>query len=232
MRPARPLLSVVLLAAAVAVTGCAGHHEDQPRAVASGVHSSVPADIDPSARYLIYLHGRIIEDQGVRPTHPRFGTYEYEAILDAFAARGFIVISERRPAGTNGASYAAEVVDQVSLLLAAGVPQENIAVVGFSKGGGIAIHASSMLAAERVNFVFIGACGPWLDSQPELVPSGRMLSLHEESDDLAASCGELFARMVGGNETREIVLKLGGGHGAFYRPRPEWLDPVADWANP
>ena len=40
-------------------------------------------------RYVIYLHGRIVEDSGSRrPTDPAFGTYEYDAILDSLRARG------------------------------------------------------------------------------------------------------------------------------------------------
>ena len=35
----------------------------------------VPPAPDMKARYVIYLHGRIIEDRGRRPTHPTWGTY-------------------------------------------------------------------------------------------------------------------------------------------------------------
>jgi len=213
-----------------AVTACGGV---QPAATApaSGVFSDVPADIDPSARYLIYLHGTIIESQGVRPTHPRFGVYEYEEILATLAERGFAVISEARPSGTEAAAYADKVVGQVRGLLAAGVPPEHVAVVGFSKGGMIAILTSSKLADERVIFVFIAACGPWLESMPEVVPHGRTLALREISDDLVGSCEGLFNRAQGGAEHSEIILHLGGGHGAFYRPHPEWVEPVIEWAS-
>lgn len=193
--------------------------------------AEVPEVIDPDARYLIYLHGAIIERAGVRPTHPKFGIYEYQMILEVFAERGFIVVSEARQAGTDGAEYAAKVVGQVETLLAAGVPPEHITVVGFSKGGGIAITASSLLANDRLNFVFMGACGPWLDSRPEIVPRGRLLALREASDNMVGSCEGLFARAAGDGERKEITLELGDGHGAFYRPRPEWIDPVVEWAD-
>ena len=200
-------------------------------AAAQRIHSQVPAEMDPHARYLIYLHGAIIETQGVRPTHPRFGVYEYQEILEVFAERGFIVISEARPAGTDGAEYAVKVVGQVEALLEAGVPPEHVTVVGFSKGGGIAITASSMLADDDVNFVFMAACNPWLDSHPEIVARGRLLSLRESSDDLVGSCESLFERSLSPHEHVEIVLDLGGGHGAFYRPHPEWVEPVVEWAS-
>jgi hypothetical protein len=200
-------------------------------AVAQRIHSQVPAEIDPHARYLIYLHGAIIETQGVRPTHPRFGVYEYREILEVLAERGFVVISEARPAGTGGMLYAATVVDQVQELLAAGVPPDHVTVVGFSKGGGIAVAASSKLAIDDVNFVFMAACNPWLDSHPEIVARGRLLSIREFSDDLVGTCEGFFERSPSPHDHVEIVLELGGGHGAFYRPNPEWVDPVVEWAS-
>ena len=106
----------------------------------------------------------------------------------------------------------------------------NVTMVGFSKGGGIAVTASSILAVDEVNFVFMGTCGPWLNKRPEIVPHGRMLSLHESSDDMVGSCEDLFARAGEGCVHREIVINIGGGHGAFYRPRSEWLEPLVEWA--
>jgi hypothetical protein len=224
-------LNWVELVLMMAIAACGGNAEIPVSAEpANGISSDVPADVDPSARYLIYLHGRIIEDQGVRPTHPVFGIYEYEEILETFANRGFVVISETRPSATDVTEYAGKVVAQVKALLGAGVPPEHLTVVGFSKGGGIAILASSMLANDRVNFVFIGACGPWYADRPEIEPRGQLLGLREASDDLAGPCDVLFARAPAGSDQAEIVLELGGGHGAFYRPHPEWVEPVVEWA--
>ena len=206
--------------------------EDPPKSdPALRIFTDLPVQIDPNSRYLFYLHGAIIERAGVRPTHPEFGVYEYREILEVIAGRGFVVISEARPAGTNGAVYAEKVADQVGALMKGGVLPEHITVVGFSKGGGIAITASSILSEERLNFVFMGACGPWLNSRPEIVPHGRLLALREKSDDLVGSCEELFARTTSEGERKEIILELGGGHGAFYRPQSEWLGPVVEWAN-
>jgi hypothetical protein len=218
----------------VSAVGCGGPGPaPAPASVdASGhLHSEVPSTIDPSAHYLFYLHGRIIEEQGVRPTHPVFGVYEYEAILETFAGRGFEVISEARPAGTEAATYAGRVAAQVRTLVDAGVPPEHVTVIGFSKGGGIAILASSLLTDDRLNFVFIASCGRWYADRPEVEPRGRLLGLREASDDLAGPCDDLFARAPEGPDRNEIVLDLGGGHGAFYRPHPEWVDPVVAWAS-
>jgi hypothetical protein len=220
----------VLLCFVLMTTAC-GTENSQPSEQVLQILTGVPAEIDPDARYLFYLHGAIIERVGVRPTHPEFGIYEYQEILEVFAGRGFVVISEARPAGTDVIEYAATVADQVRGLLESGVPPGNISVVGFSKGGGIAATVSSILAVEDVKFVLMGACGPWLNERPEIVPHGQMLSLYEASDDMVGSCNGFFSRAGAEAVHQEIVINVGGGHGAFYRPRPEWVDPVVAWVS-
>ncbi len=194
------------------------------------IFDEMPAEIDPAARYIFYLHGRIIEEKGVRPTHPRFGVYEYRKILETFADRGFVVISEVRPSGADAATWAGRVARQVRRLIDNGVPPHQITVVGFSKGGVIAIFASSALADDRINFVFMSACGPWVKGRPDLVPLGRLLALRDSTDNLVGACTELFARGSDGGVQREVVTDLGGGHGAYYRPHPEWINEVTAWA--
>ena len=68
-----------------------------------------PASIDPAKRYLFYLHGKIIEDQGLPAISPSYGEYEYEAILEKLRGHGFVVISEQRPKNTDGATYARKI---------------------------------------------------------------------------------------------------------------------------
>jgi len=224
-------LGSILISSVIIAIACSAEHHQSTEPTLE-IDADVPENIDPEARYLIYLHGAIIEHAGVRPTHPQFGIYEYRKILEALADKGFVVISEARPKGTDGMLYAAKVVDQVRKLLAAGVPPGNITVVGFSKGGGIAIAASSKLANDDLNFVFIAACSPWLDSWPEIIARGRLLSLREASDELVGTCEGLFGRSPSPNEHVEVLLELGGGHGAFYRPRPEWVNAVVEWPIP
>jgi hypothetical protein len=200
-----------------------------PAVAAQGtVLSAPPAKPSPRAEYLIYLHGRIIEEQGPRPTSPKYGIYGYREILRQLAARGFAVISEARPKGTDPGIWADKVVRQVQLLLAAGVPPERITVVGFSKGGGIAQLASTRLAHPKVNFVLLAACnsGGLADFKPDL--RGRLLSMFDDPDEWATSCGPTFAAATGPLVHQEVVLHNGQGHGAFFRPGP-WLDQVAEW---
>jgi hypothetical protein len=62
------------------------------------VYETFPEAIDPSERYVIYLHGFIVEGSDPRPTHPEFGTYEFPSIKQAlFEDGGFNLIAHHRP---------------------------------------------------------------------------------------------------------------------------------------
>ena len=217
----RPLRMLVL--AMVALIGATLG----PRVRAAGaVHEDVPASIDPAARYLIYLHGRILEVQGRQATSPDFGRYEYDAILRALADKGLVVISELRGPETD-ASYAKKVGAQVRKLEAAGVPARHITVAGFSKGGFLARATATGLADPALNVVLMAACGRRPDPGRSGTLKGRILSLYDESDEMAGSCAALFAA---GMETKEVKLTTGLRHGLFFRPRTDWIDLVAGWA--
>jgi hypothetical protein len=195
------------------------------------VHDQLPKSLDVRARYVIYLHGRIIEDQGRRPTHLTWGTYEYQQILDRLAATDFVVVSEQRPPMTDMDKFARHVADQVRALLRAGVPPEQVTVVGFSKGGGIAIRASALLRNPRINFVFLAACGDGDFSGFDLKVWGRILSVYEASDEVGRSCQGLFVKSTATGGRSEIRINLGEEHGAFFRPHDEWLTPVIEWVH-
>lgn len=197
---------------------------------AGSVRTDVLDAPDTTQVHLIYLHGRIIENAGPRPTDPRFGLYDYPAVLDALSARGAVVISAPRPPGTDMAAYAGVVVSQVESLIARGVPPGRIAVVGFSKGGGIATRVSSYLRRPEVRFVLLAAClgGP-VPSHLRL--TGRVLSIHETSDDLAGSCAPLARQPEPPRVFEEIEINTGKQHGAFYQPLPAWIDPALDWIH-
>jgi hypothetical protein len=166
-----------------------------------------------ASRYVIYLHGRIVEEAGRHPTDPVYGIYEYDAILDSLRHAGFVVLSDQRPRRADSDSFAARVVQQIDSLLRHGVRPRDITVVGFSKGGWIAILASSRL------------------QNPDVHVSGRLLSLYETSDSLGVSCDPMFAHRTPGSSIQEISLSLGLGHGTFFQPRPAWLLPTIAWAG-
>lgn len=225
------LICPVLLCVLTVVMACdvplQEGQEPPPLATQHAPQPETAPAADPDAHHLFYLHGRIIESSGRRPTHAKFGVYEYDRILESFSDAGYHVISEVRVGTTDVSTYAAKIVDQINDLIASGTAPDRITVVGFSKGGIIAIRVATLLGRDDVNFVFLASCGPWVDMSPELVPRGQLLSIYEESDDMAGSCSSLFARTVLPTRYREITLALGHGHGAFYTPNPSWVRPIA-----
>ena len=48
---------------------------------AGEILSEPPQKADQDTRYVLYLHGQIVQDVGPRPTHPRYGLYDYPLIL-------------------------------------------------------------------------------------------------------------------------------------------------------
>jgi dienelactone hydrolase len=199
---------------------------------AATVLQAVPKEPEPAARYLIYLHGRIVEDQGRQAVSPEFGRYEYDGIVNAFAARGFKVIAEVRSPEA-GEAFADKVAAQVRALVGAGVPADHVTVVGFSRGGGLTVAAAAKAAQADVRYALLAGCSAdssWVDRWASTV-RGRMLSLYDRSDRFKPSCAPLFAKAKGLAETREIELATGLDHGLFYAPRPEWLDPLTAWAQ-
>ena len=127
-------------------------------------------------------------------------------------------------------------MEQVDDLLAAGVPAQNITVVGASKGGGIVLFVSSLLKNEKVNFVPMAICHPDTVAQlveDQVVLYGNVLSIYDAVDEYAGSCAGLFAFSEGKGLGRhaELVLQLGMGHGILYQPLDDWIKPVVEWAQ-
>lgn len=230
---------IVVLFALLSTLGCtestpvASTHvpteQSSPTAQQGRIFQELPDQVDDQQRYVIYLHGRIIEDEGTRPVSPVYGVYEYEEILNTLADAGLQVIAEVRPPDTDTEQYASRVVDQVNALLDAGVPAAHITVIGFSKGGGIAIFTSSLLQNEHVNFVLMAICGEWVFEWQNVDLNGRVLSLYETSDELGGTCRPLADASPGVSDFEEIALSTGKQHGAFYAADPVWLSLVTEW---
>jgi len=197
---------------------------------------SFPESIDSTKHYLFYLHGKIIEDQGMPALSPDYGEYEYQAILEKLSSYGFIVISEQRAKNTDSMEYAKGMSEQVTNLLNSGVPENNITIVGASKGAGIAIFISHLLENKGLNFVIMAICDPATVEelkQNEISLYGNVLSIYDSTDELAGSCQELFSFSEGKGISKhnEIVLNVGTGHGILFKPLDAWIMPVIQWAR-
>lgn len=198
-----------------------------------------PSRPAPTAWYLFYLHGYILEGRGPRAQHPAYGQYDLTAVVKAFEKRGFTVITHVRPAQVDPPAYARTMAPEVRALLSAGVPADHIAVVGFSKGGVIAQYLAAELAQPEMKFVILAGC-PSRESdfragynllleRAAARMRGRFLSVYDAADQIAASCQEGLTRAGVSRRSQEVVLHVGSGHGLFYRPAPAWLDPVTRW---
>jgi hypothetical protein len=197
----------------------------------SAFPTSSPA-LDPTLRYVIYLHGRIVEDQGRKAVSPEFGAYELGAILAALGGPGRVVVSELRGKDTDPRAFAAHVAEGIRGLLAAGVAGSRITVVGASKGAVIGMLTSTVLgeeAAEEVGYVVMAGCNEDIAKRFGISLHGRVLSIFERSDSIGRSCAGIFAASKSLGEHREIEIHTGLRHGFLYRPLGEWVGPTLGW---
>ena len=204
----RLLLLPLLLTAATAEAG------------ETGIVPTPPKNPGKDTRFLFYIQGKILEDKGRRPTHPQYGVYEYDQILGMFAGEGFLVISEIRKPGTRVDGYGKKVAGQVMALLKAGVPAENISVVGFSEGGMMTLAASHYTKDVRIKFAVLAGC---FGQNQKYRPVGRFLSILDSGDTAAKSCDYIMAFPT--VQGFEVQLSTGKGHGAFYKPVSAWQRP-------
>ena len=236
--PLMRLLLTALLGAMLSLSTAAG---PSSAGAAGEVHSEVPEAVDPARRHLFYLHGAWIEQRGLERSHPRHGRYQYQAIVQALAERGFVVISEARKGATDVEAYAKKVATQVRRLLEAGVPPSQVTVIGHSKGGSIALIAASELQEKKLNFVIMAGCGKpgsglgrsferFLEERAARLRE-RLLSIYDASDQVAGSCRAAFEKAAS-EETAEVVLETGRGHALFWSARAVWVDEVVKWAEP
>jgi hypothetical protein len=193
---------------------------------------------ESAERKLIYLHGRIVQDQQIaRPKHPEWGYYELEAILSTLRGRGFDVTGEIRPKANTLSQSADHVVEQVKALLATGTPASRITVVGGSMGASIALIASVRLQNPELRFAVLGPCMtanvPALLAEHGRKPAGRVLAFREKSDELSEPCEAWTEKAPPGAPlaVREMVLHTGQHHGFLYRPLPEWVEPLVAFAT-
>jgi hypothetical protein len=211
---------------------------EQPSRVFDLSKFAFPKAVDTTKHYLFYIHGRIIEEQGIPAVDPVFGEYEYQSILGRLRSYGFVVISEQRVKNTDSSEYAKRIQEQVTTLLNTGVPATNITVVGASKGAYIAIYVSHFLENQEIRFVIMGICNSEIVAdfkENQIFLYGRVLSVYDSADyQYGGSCEELFALSEsneGLSKHDEIVLETGTGHGILYKPLDEWIAPVVQWAR-
>ena len=62
--------------------------------------------------------------------------------------------------------------------------------------------------------------------------AANVFSIYDRRDTTGAgTCQRFFDSARGLNRRQEIELKIGTGHGILYKPLPEWVNPVVEWAG-
>ena len=212
-------LSAILLALAISLG-----------AQAEEIYSEFPDTINPNERYIFYSHGLIVEGDDPRPESPEFGIYQFPEITQAIFESGvFNLIAHHRPANTDMRAYVDQLVAWVEELIEVGVESSKITLIGFSRGAQLTVLASSRLKGFGINTVIMGLCfdGDFV-VEPPLSLDGHVLSIYETSD-VVTSCSRLLDRSVNAKSTKEMAISTGEKHGAFFKPRSEWILPLKEW---
>jgi hypothetical protein len=197
---------------------------------AVNIYDTMPDFIRPNERYVIYSHGLIVEGDNPRPVHPEFGVYDFPAIKRAiFDKGGFNLIAQQRPKDADIPTYVGILESWVKQLLAAGVPASRITLVGFSRGSHITAYAAGRLQNTGIHTALMGSCikGDIADNGVPLVLGGNLLNIYETTDTVL-SC-EVLAKRSNLRSFKEVAISTGKKHGAFFNPRPEWLQPLKAW---
>lgn len=195
----------------------------------SNVYDTLPEKINPNERYVFYSHGYIVEGTNPKPIHPRWGTYDFPAIVNRLAALNATIIAEHRPSNTDPFTHAHKLKAQVQQLIKSGVSPNNITFVGFSRGGFITAITSNLLANDEINYVILAACTSSLSEHDEIVLYGNILSIYETSDSVG-SCEQVIQRSDKNiSSFKEIAISTGKEHGAFYHPIDSWIKPLTVW---
>lgn len=182
-------------------------------------------------KYVFYLHGAIVQQQGENAVSSAYGKYMYRAIVDSLEKNGFIVISEVRPKDASFDAYCGKVAVQVDSLLLTGVRPQNITVLGASAGAAMALEVAMITGNRQINYALMGVCS---DSSPRKYQQkkicGNFFSVYESSDG-PGSCKELLFNRSCVSGFKEVKLNMGNGHGFLYQPYKEWLHPLVQWIN-
>ncbi len=192
------------------------------------IYTDFPNKVDSNQKYVFYSHGYIVEGENERPVHPRWGVYDFPSVKESLSDNSYNLVAHHRHKNTNSFEYAKKLAKEVNSLIEAGVPPENITLVGFSRGGAITIIASNELRNEKVNFAILAGCAGLIKTNPKIQLYGRVLSIFETSDQVG-SCNFLKERSNGIKSFSEIAISTGKEHGAFYLPREEWVAPLKQW---
>lgn len=203
-------------------------------AVAGDIFWRFPNKVSPSERYLFYVHGKIIETEGVSPISPRFGHYQFHRIVTRLAKGQANVIARVRHGKTDPNAEAFRLTNEIRYMLKKGVPADHISVAGFSKGGYITLLTANRMQRSDVRYIVMAGCTNGIVDGSDKVADGlqgTIMSMNDATDDLGFSCQPLFERNPQLTANMDVIFETGKGHGLFYRADPTWIEPLLQWVE-
>lgn len=222
--PLRRMASKLLVAAGLAASACACVPPAQTR------QAPLSGERIAASGHIVYLHGKIVQEEGINAVSSEFGPYQFNEIVAALGKSGAVVHAPVRAKGANFRRSGSDVAALVRELISSGVRASEITVVGASHGAVIAMVASAELSNPELRFVLMGACDSWVNDELKPDLHGRILSIYEQGDAFGGSCDRVISGKSGVVSYREIRLATGLGHGFLFRPLPEWVEPALDWS--
>ena len=135
-------------------------------------------------KHVFYLHGMIIEIQGVNAVSDQFGDYRYNDIIDSLKSTGAVVHNEVRTTQTDFDDFCRKVSNQINVLVTSGVNPGDITVIGASKGAMMSMNISDM-NEHPINYVLLGANSDRLENSYDWTLHGYILGIYEKSDKIA-----------------------------------------------
>jgi len=179
-----------------------------------------------SMKHIFYLHGMIIEIQGINAVSPQFGAYEYTAIIDSLEATGAEVHAEVRTENTDFYEFGKKISKEIDVLISKGVNPEDITVIGASKGGMIAMYISD-LNTNNVNYVLLGSSSEYSQKTFDFNLHGNILGIYEKSDTVAGNNYQHWIdKSTNATSFEQLQINTGLGHGFLYTPNRAWLNPA------
>jgi len=179
-------------------------------------------------KHVFYLHGMIIELQGIHAVSDQFGPYEYTNIIDALKATGAKVHAEVRTEKTDFYEFGKKISKEIDELIAKGVSPTDITVIGASKGGLIAMYISD-LNINNVNYVLLGSSSDYAQKTFDWNLHGNILGIYEKSDVVASNNYQYWIdKSTNASSFKQLQINTGLGHGFLYTPNKAWMDPAEE----
>ena len=185
---------------------------------------------DTSLYHVFYLHGRIVEEQGIQAEHERFGKYLYQDIVDSLSVGNVEMYSEVRTSSTEFFAFGQHISRQIDSLIQIGVHSDHITVIGASKGGVIAMYISH-LNPHPIRYVLLGANNEFIERENAWELHGNILAIVEESDQIAGRGVDYWKVHSPHATLRQLNIRSDLDHGFLYRPIMAWLQPAREWVK-